>query len=185
MAFLSRAERAFARTIRDLAYCNPFLPERIEYEKQALGDEFAEVDTVWSKRTGPSAGDSENVQKIVDRVEKLAETLRGRLERGAKPHSEDQALYEDLVFFLLFHRYHVEFRKVILRSLDEKAPRRQVGFYDSFLRDHEQLLGVNGLPPTTGRETAHLFACFFQVRRAFNHIFECFIGESLPAARQR
>src|SRR6185503_12223975 len=32
---------------------------------------------------------------------------------------------------------------------------------------------------------AHLFACFYQVRRAFHHIFENIVGRTLPAARLR
>ncbi|MDH3599365.1 MAG: sigma 54-interacting transcriptional regulator, partial [Candidatus Tectomicrobia bacterium] len=38
--------------------------------------------------------------------------------------------------------------------------------------------------PTT-HEAAHLFACFFQVRRAFHHIFRCIVGGSQAAARLR
>src|SRR5260370_742497 len=48
MAFLSASERAFLRAVSQLAYCNPFLPERIECERAALGAEFVEGEPVWS-----------------------------------------------------------------------------------------------------------------------------------------
>src|SRR5687768_14422908 len=41
--FDSPAEAQFAHTISDVAYCNPFLPERIEYERVALGEEFVDA----------------------------------------------------------------------------------------------------------------------------------------------
>ena len=43
MALLKPEERAFARAISCISYCNPFLPERIEHEKKALGDEFEKL----------------------------------------------------------------------------------------------------------------------------------------------
>ena len=50
MAFLTTSERAFLRAIANLGYCNPFLPERIEYEREALGPDFVEAEAVWSLR---------------------------------------------------------------------------------------------------------------------------------------
>src|SRR3712207_5094780 len=43
MLFSSPADAAFALTISRLAYCNPFLPERIEHERDALGPEFVDA----------------------------------------------------------------------------------------------------------------------------------------------
>ena len=40
MAIFDPAERRLAETVARLAYCNPFLPERIELERRALGDAF-------------------------------------------------------------------------------------------------------------------------------------------------
>ena len=40
MAFLGSDERAFAEAISRLAYCNPFLVERIACEREALGADF-------------------------------------------------------------------------------------------------------------------------------------------------
>lgn len=33
----------FAKTVSEMAFSNPFLPRRIDLERQALGDEFVEI----------------------------------------------------------------------------------------------------------------------------------------------
>ena len=50
MALLEPAERPFASAMSRLTYCNPFLPERIDLERQALGDAFIQVDADWNVR---------------------------------------------------------------------------------------------------------------------------------------
>ena len=40
MVFISAPECAFLRAASRLAFCNPFLPERVEHERAALGREF-------------------------------------------------------------------------------------------------------------------------------------------------
>ena len=46
--WLTDDERAFAQAIRGLVYCNPFLAERIERERVALGHAFVAGDRVWN-----------------------------------------------------------------------------------------------------------------------------------------
>ena len=50
MIFLTDDERAFAQSIVRLVYCNPFLPERIDCERAALGNDFVAGDRVWNAR---------------------------------------------------------------------------------------------------------------------------------------
>ena len=40
MPLFTPAERQFATAVGRLTHCNPFLPERIEWERVALGDDF-------------------------------------------------------------------------------------------------------------------------------------------------
>ena len=40
--------RVFAQTIKKLLDSNPFLPERIEYEREALGDDYKEMKLPWN-----------------------------------------------------------------------------------------------------------------------------------------
>jgi len=226
--FLSPSERALTQAISNLAYCNPFLPERIRLEKEILGDDFVEVDTVWSKRPDQIPTEEPNVDRIIPRVETLAESLLERLAAGASPAPEALQLYEDLVLFLLFHRYHTRFRDLLAGAARGKPSCVRAPFYRDFVGDMERFLydglrgaswrgaadGVreSGPTPRASAEEAravegggtegperlaksdvrdrrfgppHVFACFFQIRRAFYHIFENIIGGSMPMAQLR
>ena len=46
MALLTASEWRVAEAIADIGYANPFLPERIELEKKALGKAFVPLPTV-------------------------------------------------------------------------------------------------------------------------------------------
>ena len=222
MTFLSPSERTLARAISDLAYCNPFLPERIRLEKEILGDDFVEVDPVWSKRPDQTPTEEPNVDRIILRVETLAESLLERLAAGVSPAPEALQVYEDLVLFLLFQRYHARFRDLLVEAAGGKPSCGRASFYRDFVGDMERFL-YDGLRGASWREAAdgvresgpaprssvegggtegsqrlaesdvrdrrfgppHVFACFFQIRRAFYHIFENIIGGSMPMAQLR
>jgi hypothetical protein len=72
MAFLSPEDRAFLRAVSQLAYCNHFLPERLEYERQALGSAFVEGEPVWSLSVDAPDRPRANVWRIVERLNPLA-----------------------------------------------------------------------------------------------------------------
>ena len=82
MAFLSTVERSFLRTISDLAYCNPFAPDRVTLESAALGREFVEGEPVWSVEVEDPDRPRTNVWKIIALLEPLVERLRERLATG-------------------------------------------------------------------------------------------------------
>ena len=180
MAFLTSSERAFAGAVSRVVYANPFLPERTEGERAALGADWSPTGPLWHARADLDT--NPNLAKLAARVESLAGTLRQRLRRGAPPDAAERALYEDLVVYLLFDRYQADLYAVI--ETPETATRR-VDCYDRFARDLEHYLpeGADAFP--LRREGPHLFACFFQVRRAFHYTFRDILGGSLPAARLR
>jgi DNA-binding NtrC family response regulator len=92
---------------------------------------------------------------------------------------------EDAVVWLLYHRYEER----LLRGMEAVLAGRDRGstfaFYRSFRQDHVRLLEALGLAPPAEGDTAHLFACFFQVRRAFHHIIRFIVGGTMVAARLR
>ena len=105
MAFLSSNERGFLRAVSKLGYCNPFLPERIQYEREALGPDFREAEPVWSMRVDDPDSPHVNSQKIAERVESVARSVRERLAKGAAGTKEDLVLYEDATLYLLYDSY--------------------------------------------------------------------------------
>ena len=173
---MTAEQRRLLTTLSALARCNPFLPERIEYERQALGDAFEEVSLVWSKRLDRK---NPNVVKVAERAESLAMTLRARLVEGQKPSIDDTQLYLELVFYLLYDRFR--------ERLESAMSAPEVVFYDDFLEQARFYVSI--LPPRIAAdvdaELPHWFAFLFQVRRASHHIFDFIVGSSLPAARLR
>ena len=184
MALLADAERVFCEAVSKLAYCNPFLPERIKWERQALGDEFADRGKVWD--VGADAyQEHPNIINIGERTEGLARTLRERLVSGTRPEQRERLLYENLILYLLFHRNRDLFYEIILKAVSGKSAIEPVPFYKDFIRDIDHFFAVPGVRNAERHSPAHLFACFFQIRRAFQYIHHHIVGASMPAARLR
>ncbi len=185
MGFLTPKERAFLRAVSKLGYCNPFLPERIEYEREALGPDFREAEPVWSMRVDDPDSPHVNLLKITERIDTLVRRLRETLARGAAATEEELVIYEDAIIYLVFHRYHDHLHAAIVRVVDEKRGSGRFSFYANFLRDWEYYLHIPGVTLPRKDEAPHLFALFSQVSRAFHHIFTHIIGGSMAAARLR
>jgi transcriptional regulator with AAA-type ATPase domain len=167
-------ERRFASTMSALLGCNPFLPERIELERRALGSDHVPTGWLWH---AVSAAPSPNLLRLRERVEALAGKLRADFTAGPASTDADRALYEDLVIYLLFERYEDDLYRLVTEPGTSTA---RVGAYSRFEADVRHWLGGD-----VTAEAPHLFACFFQIRRAFHHIFRNILGGSLPAARLR
>ena len=183
MTFLTDAERTTLASLSRLTFCNPFLEERIELERRVLGDAFVALDPVWHAQVD-LLEENPNVERIYIVAEELADRLRQRLLDGARPRSADRDLYRELVLYVLYYRYQVRFLDALLRGPRDGKPAK-VTFYADFARDLEHFLDIAGSGPLPFRSTEHLFAGFFQVRRAFHFIFRQIAGSSLPVARLR
>ena len=70
------------------------------------------------------------------------------------------------------------------RRSKDGAPAK-IAFWPDFKRAFEHYLSLPDQPLPSNYEPAHIFAGFFQVRRAFHHIFDYIVGQSLPTARLR
>jgi transcriptional regulator of acetoin/glycerol metabolism len=182
-AFLTVAERTFLRAVAKLAYCNPFLPERVEWESAALGKEFVEGEPVWSQPVDEPERPRANVWKVVARLEKLCEELQQKLRQGARMKDEDLLLYEDVVLHLLYQRCYPRFFEAGFGNAAASAGRWR--FYETFRADWQHFFEIDGIHLPGRHEPAHTFACFRQIQRAFEQIFRDIIGNSLPAARLR
>ena len=183
MALFTQSERSFASAASSLGYCNPFLPERIEHERRALGSDFQETEAHWNVRVEMD-GMPPNVERLIARTLALVNGCRGKLTAGVKASPQELDLYEDMVLLLLFHRYIPQFDGT-LPPTDQGLKRQRLDFYKDFAKDLGHYLAMPRIKPSERHEPAHLFACFFQVRRAFHHIFRYIIGASQPAVRLR
>ena len=163
-----------------LAYINPFGSEFIEIERSVLGADYVPHGLVWSLETGYLENPS--LKKLVSVSEHVARSTRERLLRSRSATTEDLACYSYVVAQVLFWRYADDLHKV---HVDPMRGRRGLACYQRFCRDVQHFLTLDGIHFPWRVEPPHLFACFFQARRAFDLIFRNIIGTSKPAAKLR
>ena len=175
MTLLAVSERRFLQAVAELAYSNPFLPERLQHERAALGREFVESEPVWSVSIADPEARRPNIWRIAEKLEPLLDSLRVRLTQVSGIASADLAAYEDCVHQLLYHRYYEQF----------VSARGRWRFYAQFLADWNRYFDIPGKRFEMALHPAHVFACFRQVQRAFHHVFDNIIGSSMPAAGLR
>jgi len=180
MRVMDDREQAFARAVSRLLYGNPFLPERVEAERAALGADFDPAGTLWHTRAEPEA--MPNLVRIGERTAALAEQGRARLAGGARARADELTLYQDLVLYLLYDRYQAALYPYVAAG---QAATGRIAGYGRFRQDVERFLGARGVARPADLGPAHLFACFLQVRRAFHHIFANILGGSAPARQLR
>ncbi len=176
----------FARAAARLAHVNPFLPARIEAEREALGGQFDASPMVWTPEG--TADDPLTERPNLVRLRELAwDNALGARRRLDKPRVEvdrgQLRLYEDLCLFALYGR--VDRALYDLGVCQPGRWRQPVGCWPQFAEDFRELLQPPGHRMPSGYRAEHVFACFFQIRRAFHHIFHFILGSSMPAAELR
>ncbi|MFA6959785.1 MAG: sigma 54-interacting transcriptional regulator [Opitutaceae bacterium] len=180
------SEREFFEGVARINETNPFLPERVEGERAALGGEFVEAGAEWNKLP-PAESEHPNHVRLTERAGKVIEQVRLRWPRDGRVPKADAAVYEELAGFWLYQTYALRFDRVIRDALAGRGGEGgvRVDFYPAFKADVERCLALPGLTLLDTQPTAHLFACAFQIRRAFHHIFRSLTGGSAPMARLR
>lgn len=186
MAILSSRELRVAEAIGKIGYCNPFLPERLALERLALGAEFRCADPVMN--LPPDAGLKTifpNFTALRERAEVLSEEMRAQMLGGMTPSEHEIRIYQDMALYLLYNRHMSYLDKVAAAPATAARTEQKAGAWRDFQRDFDWYLKLPGFPLSAHIEAGHCFAVFFQIQRAFNHIFECIIGRSMPIARLR
>ena len=175
MASFSPNERHLLSSVAQLAYCNPFLPDRVALEKAILGREFVTGGPVWSASVSDPEATPPNLTAIYAKVNGRIEVFQSRLEETADVSERDWTIYEECVHYLLYQRYHAKFL----------AANGKWRFYREFLSDWNRLCRIPSKRLESTLDPAHVFACFRQIQQAFHHIYDNIIGNSMPAARLR
>ncbi|HEX4810346.1 MAG TPA: hypothetical protein VH325_15520, partial [Bryobacteraceae bacterium] len=173
MPLLTEPERRFLTAVAGLAYSNPFLPERTEYERAALGRDFVSRSVVWSASVTEPDAVPPNLARLRARLDPVVEKVRSRIAGNVDAHPDELAIYEDSAQYLVFERYYPDFA----------APKPDWRFYDRFATDWDHFFFRDSRRFESALHVAHMFACFRQVQHAFRHTFFSIIGNSMPAAR--
>lgn len=175
MPLLREGERRFLTAVARLAYCNPFLPERIEFERAALGPDYEPASPIWSASVTDPEAIPPNLAKLRARLGPVVERIRTRIAGGASAQPEELLIYEASAQYFVYERYYPRF----------SSPHPNWRFYDSFAADWDHFFFRDSSRFESALYAAHMFACYKQVQQAFFHIFYSIIGNSMPAARLR
>ena len=181
MAFLDPEERRFLEAVSKINYVNPFLPERIDYEREALQADFDESKANWNLLGDDPDFHLVNTRKITNRAYPILVKLQEQLRKSVKVTPRELELYEDTALFLLYHYYAQQFKDLII----EPQKGQTYKFFKEFTQYWGRLFDIDGYNLPKGEEAAHVFACIFQVRRAFLYIFRAIVGRSPVAANLR
>ncbi|MGD9645505.1 MAG: sigma 54-interacting transcriptional regulator [Pirellulales bacterium] len=183
MSLFNSADRRFAEVVVRLAHCNPFLPDRIACERAALGDEFDAHLSDWNVRY-EDEHDHPNLQRLVARSEATLEQARERLARRPGQYTAEVPLYEDFLLAVLYHRHRFGFDELI-DTASRKSGNAAARLFLALSTDAERYLTPVEPRSAVIEQLPHLFAGFFQIRRAFGNIFRLIIGVSRPAVQLR
>lgn len=164
--------------VSSIPYVNPFSRERVFLEKQVLGEAFVEY---------PEEGIAErheyatnpNLLRIVEVAREQIEDIRDRLKTGRIKSRKVFQQYEDLVLLLMYYELAESMDKMIAARHAGSVTNPKFLVYEDFLSMSSfffEELESRGFQRTHRDE--HLFAIFFQIRRAYYHIFENFVGRS-------
>ncbi len=186
MAWLTSGEQKAAEALGAIGYSNPFLPERVELERQALGPEFVSYDLVINRPVEARPFHAfPHVLPMRTRAEALANKMRNHLVEDGAVSEHGLLLYEKVVHYLLFSRYNASLDETAYKHLKFRQPSQPVPEWNAFLRDHDHYLKLPGHSFPLQYEPAHIFATFFQIQRTFYFIFQKILGRSMSIARMR
>jgi transcriptional regulator with AAA-type ATPase domain len=206
--------RAWLEVVVAMGFTNPFSPERVAHEKEALpADEFVDAGWVWS-RSAAGPAERANVVRIRERLRPVLETARDRLLHGCVTSAEDRRLYVDACLYFLQEQHGAALvpfidtapapqqpeaarddgrRRGAKKAAPATSPTRglspveraaQAGAYAAFLRDYHAYL-VHPQAGLCAPPPELVFARGYQIRRALHYVGHYIVGTSQPAARLR
>jgi transcriptional regulator with AAA-type ATPase domain len=185
VALISSDDLQFAEAISQLAYCNPFQQQRAQLEKEILAADY--IDCRVDSRTPGDPHEHPNLPALLSRCSDLLQRVHAAHEasRGkSKIAPRERTLYEDVLLFLVYHQVRRELDGVHLREAPgpRVTPRALYetlsGAVDRFAlgaAHHAELMA----------ELPHIFAGFYQIRRAFHNIFHYILGVSRASIELR
>ena len=113
--------------------------------------------------------------------------IRRRIDEGLlRESSEELLVYEDLALYLLYSRYMSPLDGLVTKSMQRSGwdgRRALLARVPESSFEHHFHLPRHELP--SHYDPRVIFAGFFQIERAFTHIYSRIIGGSMPAARLR
>ncbi|WPJ97470.1 sigma 54-interacting transcriptional regulator [Coraliomargarita algicola] len=176
---MTRSQIEYVLTeIRQLTFDNPFGPERaqrIERMLKQLGTPNGEAH--------PLQLASANFRKLLPWIRSTEQALLKQLATRPLPEAwKDRA--SCFAFFALYHEVANALDQLIRnRAADSHQNRQVYTKIQQGVAERHRL--IEGMTDRIWNQPEHLFACFYQLRRAFHHIHHEIIGDSTPIQRLR
>ena len=82
MAILNSENRRFLKSVAKVSHANPFLAERIDLERKALGSEFDESHANWNLLGDDPETHQINTRKIAERAYAMVAKIQQQLKKG-------------------------------------------------------------------------------------------------------
>ncbi|MDD5698137.1 MAG: sigma 54-interacting transcriptional regulator [Victivallaceae bacterium] len=182
MALCKDKEREIAEAIGKLDFTNPFLPERTELEKIALGTDYRPP----AARENIAAEKSRvryNTARLREIALELLTGFRARLpDKNLKLIDGELQIYENLVIYYLFEICR---GKIKAYFMDQTGSYSLAECYRQFSADWKYYLELPERPFETVFTAVKMFEMYFQIRRAFHYIFDFLVGRSRVSAELR
>ena len=180
MSEIRKSEKRQLELFAELATCNPFLPRRMELEKQVLGNDFEDDGIAWSRRLEFTDRERFNVTRLTDASIALIKKVKEQADAGKVVPEESLRHYWFVVIYALLYRHIVYQAPENLRN-----PASTAAIWKEFLVDYRMLVKLPGLTEEITQSPAHVFAILCQLHRAFFNIYSFILGESLPSIELR
>jgi hypothetical protein len=175
----AQSEKKFAEDVSRIAFGNPFLPQRVELEKTALGKRFDPNTRPFWSWTLDDEVDRPNVVQLTSLVLALTTRLRDKLIAGQSATPEEMKIYDDLALYVLYYEHFVDRRGASAAELNGDLE------WDKFAASFEHWMNCGQQKSPSHNQIGHVYAYLHQLKRAFFNIFHCVIGRSWPIAKLR
>ena len=168
-----------AEALAAIPFVNPFLEERVELERTALGDRYLGAGPVLMLKPGRTGDEMyPELPALRERSEHLYAKLRKQLDSGRVATPKELQVYEDLALFLIYLRFLKEFESLLSDLANSRSGSIEVTFWQSLpLRSSGMFRLEDRSLPSRHRPEIILAVCF-QKDRAF-----CISSRRLSAAR--
>ncbi len=186
MSLLSQSEARIAKSIAGIGQANPFLPERMELEKQALGNQFVDRGPFHQYRPDATVETMfPNATALRSRGTQLLEKMRTSMLAGQSANESELLIYEDLAMYVLYARYMSSLFDLPIMHYPNRPERSILAAYADYRNAFKHYLELPEQHFPSSLDADFMFAGLFQIERAFFHVFRYIVGGSHAAARLR
>src|SRR5262245_49776810 len=113
MALLSSDDWNAAESLAAIPFVNPFLEERVELERRAIGQRYLGVGPVLTLRPGLTGDEMyPELPALRERSEELFAKLRKNLDKARNVTPTELGVYEGLAFLLIYLLFTREFESL-------------------------------------------------------------------------